>query len=267
MTETTAQTDAEVPPLVDAHCHLDALDTLALAPQWREVGVGTVVVAGVRPSRWPAQREAMAAVAPWLDAYATIGLHPYEAAAVEELHHLDTLLQSPQVGLCALGEIGLDTQRGPELDVQLRVFRHQLDLARQLDLPAVLHVVGAHTDVWRVLRADGCPGRGVMLHGFVGSAEIADGYLRVGAMLSVGGPVTWRMSTRRLAGIRAIPDDALLVETDAPDQPISCQPRRHGTPGDLPTILNHLARVRGADRVSLAQTTIANAHRFFNLDR
>lgn len=259
----------------DAHCHLDRLnDVGSVAHKAVARGVDGVMVAGVRPSRWAQQQVAIRA---WADAggvgVGAAGIHPWSVGACgdeAELGTLHDLLATRPQGLVALGELGLDHRRarGEEArGVQLDVFRTQLALAREHDLPVVLHCVGADEHVLRVLKQDGLPAAGGMVHGFMGSAEQASNWLRLGLHLSVGGPVTWRRSARRTLGICSIPLNRLLVESDAPDQPVASRRSGPGEPGDVVEVVVALAAVLGKPPDEVGRQTAHNAHRLFGLDR
>jgi len=261
--------------LVDAHCHLDLLAGVPRAAQRALArGIVGVVVAGVSPSKWPHQG---AVAERWRaeggQAWTTIGLHPWAVAGCQvddELAELAAVLEDIPADVVALGELGLDHRVARTEDAraeQLRVFRTQLDLARHHNLPIVLHAVGADDAMMRILRGDGLPVAGGMVHGFTGSADQANAWINAGLHLSIGGPATWRVSAKRIGGMQAIPADRLLVETDAPDQPIASRGRRPGRPVDLIEVVHALARLRGEAPTVLGDHTARNARRLLGLDR
>lgn len=169
----------------------------------------------------------------------------------------------------AIGELGLHAANSDApadiLLQQERAFRAQLALARQLDLPLVLHVVRAHGQALRILQRDGVPRSGGVVHSYSGSAELVADYVRLGLHLSFAGPITYPEARRVQAAACRVPRDRLLVETDAPDQtpwarkPAACEP------AFLPDIVEALARHRGEACAELARSTEANARRLFGL--
>lgn len=169
----------------------------------------------------------------------------------------------------AIGELGLHVQdkaAGPDgLPQQERVFRAQLALARQLELPLVLHVVRAHAQVLHILKSDGVPRPGGVVHSYSGAAELVRDYVALGLHLSFAGPLTYPTARRVHAAARAVPAERLLVETDAPDQtpwarrPAPCEP------AFLPDIVHALAEQRGQPVAELGRTTESNARRLFGI--
>lgn len=251
--------------LVDAHCHLDLVGPID-AVQLRAAGVGAVVVAGVHPGALGAQRRALGE----LDGGVCCGLHPWrvdEDTCLESvLGQVGDVLDRDAARVVAIGETGLDHRRAssdPHRAAQLAAMRAQLALGRDLDLPVVLHVVGAHAEAMTVVRRDGLPAAGGVLHGFMGSTELAQAWVRLGLHLSVGGAVTWAMSDKRRRGLQAIDRDRLLVETDAPDQPVAGHLRGH--PAHLRQVVAALAHIRGEAEADLGRATAENARRLFRL--
>ena len=232
------------------------------------------MVAGVRPSGWTGQADAIAC---WThaggEAVGAAGLHPWSVGTCSEDSELDLLarlLARRPDGLVALGELGLDFRVARSDRARLAqqaAFRAQLGLARAHNLPVVLHGVGADAELMRVLEKDGLPEAGGMVHGFTGSAEQARAWTHLGLHVSVGGPVTWRRSAKRTAGLLAIPVDRLLVESDAPDQPVARRGREPGQHVDVLEVLRVLGELRGVDAAVLGQQTADNARRLFGLDR
>ena len=248
--------------MFDAHCHLDLLDDPAdAAAHARRAGVVGILIPGVLPEGW-AKAQALAATTPGV--WWAPGLHPcWLGPASTEADLLSKLEAAARSGAVAIGETGLDGRTAVAATKvhQQRMLRAHLALARDLDLPVILHVVRAHEAALRVCREDGLPAAGAMVHGFTGSAELAVRWAHLGCHLSIGGPVTWFPSKKRIAGIRAIPAHRLLVETDAPDQ--APDPwRRDGEPGApamLPAIIRAVAALRGECESAVAVQTADNA--------
>ncbi|MCA9545256.1 MAG: TatD family hydrolase, partial [Myxococcales bacterium] len=165
-----------------------------------------------------------------------------------------------------VGEIGLD-HRAPyaaHRAEQARAFREQLALARALDRPVVLHVVRAHGEVLAVLKGDGVPRAGGVVHAFSGSVEVMQAYLALGLHISLAGPVAHPRSRRLHAAAAAVPAHRLLVETDAPDQPPPGVPGRN-EPAVLPQVIAAVAALRGTPVAQVGAQAAANARRLFGL--
>lgn len=260
--------------MIDAHCHLDSErlegsveETLAEA---RAAGVDRILMAGTEPESWAAQR-AIAAAHP--EALTVFGVHPWCAGAATEaelqaqLRTLQALLtDAPPV---AIGETGLDGSRlapAGTLDAQERSFRAHLRLARDHELPVVLHLLKAHDRALRVLKEVGVPAGGIV-HSFSGSAELAAEYVKLGLAISFCGSLTWPQSRKLRRAAAAVPDEALVVETDAPDQtphPHNRE-RRPNRPAWLGLIVDALAQVRETTPERIAALATANTERVFRL--
>lgn len=253
---------------LDPHCHLDLpafdADRAAVLARARAVGVGGWIVAGVDPAGWQRQRQ-LALQEPTL--WWTAGLHPVAVAEGADVRvGLDGLAAQftghrPAI---AVGETGLDRRRQYRASIpdQERAFRAQLALARTLDVPVVLHVVAAHGRVLELLRADGLPKRGGMMHAWSGSAELVPAFVELGLYLSLPGPVVQPNARKMRASAQCIPTDRLLVETDAPD--LSPVPGRN-EPAHLPHIAAAVAALRGVEPSAVLAQSTANAMRLFGI--
>jgi len=256
-------------------------------------GVSGVLLAGVDAPGWRDAAVLQARLGDRLDVALAYGIHPEvvcelaepgQAGGASRLDEQLTALaraargepltagEAPLPLPHAIGELGLDGREpkpaAPDrLVPQERVFRAQLALARELDLPLVLHVVRAHAPALRILQRDGVPRRGGVVHSYSGSAELAADYLRLGLHISFAGPVTYPEARRVHAAAKAVPSERLLVETDAPTQtpwgrrPAACEP------AFLPDVLAALALHRGQPWAELAATTETNARRLFRISK
>ena len=262
--------------LVDTHCHLDAPEFGDEAPavhaRARQAGVALGVIPAVGAFNFDAVRYLAERQG---DAYA-LGIHPLftPRAAPGDLDALAEALRARQADprLVAVGEIGLDYFE-PALDgpTQERFFRRQLELAREHDLPVLLHVRRSVDKVLRHLRevGRGRPWRGIA-HAFNGSEQQARACIAQGLKLGFGGAVTFEraLQLRRLAA--GLPLEALVLETDAPDIPphwlyrtqaqrAAGQPQGRNEPSQLPRIAQVVADLRGMPLARLAEATTRNA--------
>ena len=259
-------------PMVDAHCHLASprmpWNVNTVLRRARAQGVEHVVSAGFDPAGWRRQR-AIARDNPGV--HTLYGLHPWAVNAftpqeVEDaLMTLETLVLE-DADVCGLGEIGLD-RCTPELkrsiDAQLEAFQAQLRLACRHNLPVSLHVVQSHHLALDLLRETGLPARGGLVHGFSGSPEVAMAYVRLGLCISFGGRVTCDNAKKARAAVKVVPDQSLLVETDAPDQtPMPLRPGNN-EPANLPWVVGTVAGLRGVAANDVARVTTRNAARLF----
>jgi TatD DNase family protein len=249
--------------VIDTHCHLDlpafADDRDAVVARATAAGVQGMLVPGVRPRTWPALR-ALAERHAAAGVRCAIGVHPQIVPELgpDELADLERRLAD--AAPLAIGECGLDRASGAR-ELQERVFRAHVRVARALGKPLVVHVLGAHDVAPRILREERCAGG--VLHSYSGGADLVPVYRDLGLVFSFAGPVTYANARRPIAAARAVPAELLLAETDAPDQ--SPEPHRGGRsePAFLPAVIAGLAAARGESIEEIAAITAANARRVF----
>ena len=242
--------------LVDTHIHLDCLTGLpeALAAA-RDRGIGGWVVPGVEPADWP---RLMATVAATPGARAAPGMHPLAAARwrPELAETLRQLAAHPRT--VAIGEIGLDFFV-PDFDRERQefYFSEQLKIAREFDLPVLLHIRRAQDTVLKFLRLARV--KGGIAHAFNGSRQQADEFIKLGFKLGFGGAMTFSGSTRIRALAAELPPETVVLETDAPDIPPAWLGGGRNAPGELPRIADVLAELRGVSRAEVAAASTATA--------
>nr|WP_282452945.1 TatD family hydrolase [Lysobacter sp. CAU 1642] len=236
-----------------------AEDRPAVLDRARRAGVEEQLVPAIDRAHWPALA-ALVEAEPGL--YPAYGLHPMflDEGSDDDLAALPGFLDRHPAA--AIGECGLDHYvEGLDRERQLRVFRGQLRLARERDLPLVVHARRAVDLVIAEIRNVG--GLRGVVHSFSGSAEQAAQLYRLGFSLGLGGPVTYERARRLRALVAEMPIDHLLLETDAPDQPPSWRRGQRNEPGELPRIGATIAALRGIAPQDLAVATRDNARRLF----
>jgi len=259
--------------LVDSHCHLDAdefdPDRAQVVRRAREAGVRRQVVPAVTAASWPKLREVCRAHPGLHPAY---GLHP-TFLAEHRPGHLDELAEwIARERPPAVGECGLDFYvDGLDRDAQQAYFDGQLRIARDAELPVIVHARRAVDAVVASIRriggaAQGQPSRlrGVV-HSFSGSPEQARQLWKLGFLIGLGGPLTYDRAQRLHRLVATMPLEFLLLETDAPDQPDAAHRGQRNEPARLRTVLETVARLRGQDAETIAAATSANAERLFGL--
>ena len=201
--------------------------------------------------------------------YTAIGVHPSDAQQLtrsldEELADIEGLIKDRANKCVALGEIGLDYHY-PDTDkaLQHRYLDAQLTLARELDVPVVIHDRDSHEDIMNILRSH----KGVrgVLHSFSGSAEMAREVMKLGFMISFSGTLTFKNARRPKEVAAILPHDLVLIETDCPY--LAPHPKR-GTlnhSGNLVYTNAALAEIFGIDEEACAALTAENARRFFGI--
>ncbi len=251
--------------LADSHAHLDdprfADDRDEVIQRAWDAGVRRILTIG--NGRGPDDMGCGIPISSRYDWISTsVGVHPHDAAKMEERHYalMEELAAHPRV--VAIGEAGLDYyyDRSPR-DVQRQVFRRQIRLAVELDLPLIVHTRDADDDTERILREE-APRRGV-LHCFTSGMRLAEAVLEMGFSISFSGIVTFPKS-HDLAGIaRIVPADRLLVETDCPYlAPVPHRGRRN-EPSFVADTARFVASIRGVSEAGIADLTATNFERIF----
>ena len=244
--------------LIDTHCHLDAAE---FDPD-RDAVVAGAMAAGVERIIVPAvSADNFAAVHAVCKRYplcrAALGLHPVYAMQhqPDDLLRLRTALQAMRP--LAIGEIGLDGWvKDVNFNLQTDYFVAQLKIAREFDLPVLLHTRHANDEVLKQLRRIGVR-RGIA-HAFNGSLQQADNFIKLGFKLGFGGAFTYAraLNLRRL--VITLPLEVIVLETDAPDMAPVWASRQRNSPEYLAQIANQLASLRGVDSAIIAQATGVN---------
>ncbi|GLQ48587.1 TatD family hydrolase [Dyella flava] len=254
-----------MPKLADSHVHLDDArfdgERDAVLERARAVGVSMQVIPGTHAASWP---RIHALCGPGSGLFPAYGMHPmfmhqHQAGDIKVLPHwLET--GHP----VAVGEIGLDFyQEGHDAEGQRDIFRQQLALAREFDLPVILHARAALDEVTSALRrTSGLRG---VVHSFSGSQEQAEQLWKIGFHLGIGGPVTYERAQRLRRIVSSMPVEYLLLESDAPDQPGAAHRGERNEPSYLPDVLHCIAELRSMDPQDLAAATTANVTRLFGL--
>ncbi|TJX12961.1 TatD family deoxyribonuclease, partial [Tissierella creatinini] len=196
--------------------------------------------------------------------YATV--HPHDAQDIPETY-LDELRElSKEEKVLAIGEIGLDFyyDNSPR-DIQRKVFLEQLQLARELDLPVVIHTRDAAGETFEILKDAHAKGTKGILHCYSGSPEMALEYVKLGFYISLGGPVTFKKARvpKEVAGV--VPLDKLLIETDCPY--LTPEPFRgkRNEPKYVAYTAEAIAEIRGISIEELAEATSRNVREIFGI--
>jgi TatD DNase family protein len=252
---------------IDSHVHLaDPAfddDREAVVVRARQTGAEAIVCIG--ESLAAAARAGDLAAAHPGYCYHTAGVHPHDAADFDAARDPDGIRAEVARGAVAIGECGLDYHydHSPR-DRQRAAFAAQLSLARELSRPVVVHTREAEDDTRAMVVDAGRGGIVGVLHCYTGSAALAEAALEVGWYVSFSGIVTFRKWTDE-ALLRLVPDDRLLVESDAPYlAPVPHRGKRN-EPAWVSFTVARLAAVRGVEAAALGATTARNARRLFTL--
>ena len=265
--------------LVDSHCHLDFpqfdADRNEVIQRAAEAGVGMLLSIGIGAG--PPVLDAGLKIAelappqpetPWPVIYTSVGVHPHEAKQAGDADFAELERLGSHEKVLAIGEIGLDFHydHSPR-EVQNSVFIRQMEMARRLRKPIIIHCREAWPECIDLLRSHWRQhGLGGVLHCFSGDAEIARQGLDMGFLISFAGNVTFPKAEDLRQAARAIPPDRLLIETDSPYlAPVPHRGRRN-EPAFVAVVAQRLAEVRGVPVEDLARQTAENFHRFFHLE-
>ncbi|NLU82659.1 TatD family hydrolase [Rhodococcus sp. HNM0569] len=262
-----------LPPLIDAHTHLDACggtdaeSVAAIVDRAASVGVGRVVTVA---DDLDAARAAVAA-AHWDGrVYAAAAIHPTRADTLDVATKQEIERLASDERTVAVGETGLDwywpgkLEGCAERDAQIEGFRWHIDLAKRLGKPLMIHNREADDDVLRVLREEGAP-ETVIFHCFSSGPDTARACLDAGYVLSFAGTVSFRNAKALREAAPLVPSDRFLLETDAPF--LTPHPFR-GAPNEpycLPYTARAFAELRGEDPHEVARCATANAERVYRL--
>jgi TatD DNase family protein len=247
--------------VIDSHCHLDHCDApvAEVVERARAAGVARLATVGIDAA---STEFAVATAREYEGVVAIVGRHPQSATgfADEDAAAVERAAADPCVR--AIGETGLDYYRDySPRDDQRRAFEDQIDLARRLDLPVVIHTRAAEDDTFAILR-DRAEGLTVVLHCFSAPDRI-DECVERGYVCSFAGNVTYPKATDLQAAAREVPDELLMVETDSPylaPQPVRGKPNE---PANVVATARHLAELRGVSYEALEAAVEATAARVF----
>ena len=255
-----------MPLLVDTHCHLDVdefdRDRDDVIARAHEAGVRHQIVPAIDAAGWPKLREVCARED---GLHAAYGLHPLLLDRHEDAHRDELRGWLERERPVAVGECGLDYfVEGLDRERQQQVCERQLELAREFDLPVIVHARRAVDAVIASIRRVG--GLRGVVHSFSGSQEQAKQLWKLDFLLGLGGPVTYERANRLRKLAASMPLEFLLLETDAPDQPDSQHRGQRNEPARITRVAHTIAELRGIDAEEVARTTTANAKRLFAID-
>ncbi|OUM97141.1 MAG: hydrolase TatD [Paenibacillaceae bacterium ZCTH02-B3] len=249
--------------LVDSHAHLDSPkfdgDREAVIERAKEAGVELIVNVGFNRETIPTT---IALAEKYDMIYAAVGWHPQDAVDMkpDDLDWLEELCRHPKVR--AIGEIGLDYywDTSPR-DVQERVFREQIRLARRLGKPIIIHNRDATGDVVRILREEKAADVGGIMHSFSSSPEIARECMKMNFYISFGGPVTFKNAVQPKESLAAVPLERLLIETDCPYLTPHPFRGKRNEPAHVRLVAEAAAAIKQVTVEEIARITAENARK------
>jgi TatD DNase family protein len=251
--------------LIDSHAHFDDAsfdgDREAALARAEAAGVEAQIIPAVKADWWPRIKQ-LCQNHPGL--HATYGLHPMclDDHLPQHLDQLQSWIEQERP--VAIGECGLDFYiEDPQPETQQIYFERQLELASQYQLPVIIHARRSVETVILTLRR--YPGLSGVLHSYSGSEEQANQLIDMGFYLSFGGPITYARSKRLHKLVKHLPLNAILLETDAPDQPGTLHRGERNEPAYLPEVLHAMSQLRNEDPILIADQTSSNCRRLFHI--
>jgi TatD DNase family protein len=253
--------------LIDTHAHLNdrrfERDRKEVIRQCIDDGVVCVINAG---SNISSSIKSIGLAGEYSFIYATVGIHPHDAKTADEnsVELLRSLAKKDKV--VAVGEIGLDYHYDfSPRDRQKKVFRDQLNLARELKMPVVIHDRESHGDILKILKEEKASEIGGVMHCFSGSKEVARECMDMDFYISIAGPVTFENAWRAKEVAEYIPLDRILIETDCPYlTPVPHRGKRN-YPGYVKYVAEEICRIKGIEFDQLMEAVAANTKKIFNI--
>ena len=252
--------------LFDTHAHYDDdwfdEDRDALLAAMPEKGIGLIVNPGITPET---SRFAISLAEKYPYIYAAVGIHPENCHDFipEQIDELRELAKHPKV--VAIGEIGLDYYwpENPSRELQQQVFRAQLTLAQELQLPVIVHDREAHADTLAIVKE--FPSVKGVFHCYSGSVEDARTLVKMGWMLSFNGAATFKNARKAPDVIADVPMEHLMIETDAPYlAPVPFRGKRNDS-GYVHLVAEKIAAIKGISAEEVTRITTENGKKFFNI--
>lgn len=253
--------------LFDTHAHLDDdrfdEDRKQVIEQCKAEGIELIMNAG---SNLSTSLKSIELAKEYDFIYASVGVHPHDAKSMDAntIDVLKDLAANSKVK--AIGEIGLDYHYDfSPRDAQKQRFMEQIDLAKQLKLPIIVHDRESHGDMMEIFKKMDVKNMGGVLHSFSGSVETARECLKLGFYLSISGPITFKNAVKNVEVVKEIPLDMLLIETDSPYlTPVPYRGQRN-YPGYVRYVAQKVAEIKGISFEEVAKKTMENGRRLFDI--
>ncbi|MEL6541977.1 MAG: TatD family hydrolase [Pseudomonadota bacterium] len=252
--------------LIDSHCHLEykglVEDQAGVLSRAREAGVGAFLNISTKQAEWDqvvatAERES--------DVFASVGIHPHEADQHADLGREALLAASENPRVIGIGESGLDYYYDhSDREVQRRLFRMHIDVARETGLPLIIHTRDAEDDTFQILEEEMEKGAfPALIHCFTASDEFGAKVLDLGLTISISGIVTFKNAKSLQTTATKVPEDRLMVETDSPFLAPVPHRGKKCEPAYVADTARFVADLRGIEAEQLAEQTSANFIKLF----
>jgi TatD DNase family protein len=253
--------------LFDSHAHLDDSrfdkDRDEVIKRAKENGISYIMNPG---ADFESSVRSVELAAKYDMIYAAVGVHPHDTETMDDmmLQLLKGLAKKPKVR--AIGEIGLDFyyDNSPR-DIQRKWFRQQIKLAKEVNLPIIIHDRDANNEVMNILKEEKAFDTGVLMHCYSGSPELAKQYIRKGAYISIAGPITFKNARKAVQVVEAIPMEYLMIETDSPYLTPHPYRGKRNESSYVRYVAEKIAEIKGISIEEVAEKTAENAKRYFSI--
>jgi TatD DNase family protein len=253
--------------VIDTHCHLDMIgsgdDIATIVARAAASNVAPLVTVGIDID---SSKNAINLAAQYDTVYATVGIHPHNVQDLNESSYTELEKLCREDKVVAFGEIGLDyVKQYAPIDIQLEHYARQIDLAKKMELPIVVHDREAHDDILRILKKKAPFSAGGVMHCFSGDWDFAEEVLDLDLLISIPGVVTFKKAEVMQEVAQKVPLDKLIIETDAPF--LAPEPLRgkKNIPEYVLYTAQKIADLRGLSLEGLARCTTENALKLFKI--
>lgn len=253
--------------IFDTHAHYDDEqfdeDRRELLLSMKENGIGNIVNVGANMA---SSLESLKLANEYDFIYASVGVHPSDSAELDEEKIISLRKMSEDSKCVAIGEIGLDYYwPDPDHDTQKRWFREQIKLAREVDLPVIIHSREAALDTVTILKEENAAEVGGVIHCFSYSKEVAIECVKMGFFIGIGGVLTFKNARKLIETAMALPMDRILLETDCPYlAPVPYRGKRNSSLY-LKYVVEKLSEIKGISPEEIIDITEQNARRMYRL--
>lgn len=253
--------------LIDSHAHLDDerfdKDRQKIINSFKEDDIELIINPGADVS---SSVKAVSLAEKYDSIYAAVGVHPHEAKTMDDdtIEILRNLAKKEKV--VAIGEIGLDYHydNSPR-DIQKKWFREQIKLAKELDLPIIIHDRDAHEDTYEILREENDDKLRGIMHCYQSSLEMSKDFIDMGFFISLAGPVTFKNAKTPKEVAKGVPLDRLLIETDSPYLTPHPHRGKRNEPAYVRYMAGMIAELKGISYEEVVKKTAQNAKTIFEI--
>ena len=253
---------------IDSHAHLDdkvfKTDRDELISSLYNNGVEAILNPGADLS---SSKEAVLIAEKYSFVYAAVGCHPHDSKYMSDEHMNAFKEMAKNNKVIGIGEIGLDYfYDNSDRDTQKKWFREQIRLAKELDLPYIVHDRDAHEDIWTIMKEEHYDGARGILHCYSGSVELSKEFIKLGFYISLAGPVTFKNARVPKLVAKEVPFDKLLIETDSPYLTPTPNRGKRNEPKYVKYVAETIAQLRNLETDEIIEASRENTIKLFNLN-